>query len=241
MQDRYAGDVGDFGKLGLLKALAGAPGDRLLRVGLIWYLFPNESHNKDGKRTSYAYVQHCDQELHDGLLEISRSPMRSVRLIEEKRFLPDNTRYFSETLGFSGIHFDARSSRRRAWLKAAHDAVSDCDVVCVDPDNGLGTKSVGMLGARGPKYTFFDDLRPLFARGQSLVIYQHRTRTQLRDQWAIRKAQIESVLGADHVITLKHDSRLYFVVPQPNHEAILSQRIAALLAGPWRGCFQEVA
>ena len=41
MQDRYAGDVGDFGKFGLLRHLCGATADdkhgRLEKPGVIWY------------------------------------------------------------------------------------------------------------------------------------------------------------------------------------------------------------
>lgn len=50
MQDRYAGDVGDFGKLGLLRKIAG----RGFRIGVNWYhTFKPEEHGRgDGKYTS---------------------------------------------------------------------------------------------------------------------------------------------------------------------------------------------
>ena len=44
VQDRYVGDVGDFGKYGLLRALCG--GD--LTLGVVWYLYPDEEANNDG-------------------------------------------------------------------------------------------------------------------------------------------------------------------------------------------------
>jgi hypothetical protein len=55
MQDRYAGDIGDYVKLGLLRAIlaereASSP-DR--KLGVAWYRFPDETHNQDGKHTSY--------------------------------------------------------------------------------------------------------------------------------------------------------------------------------------------
>jgi hypothetical protein len=48
MQDRYVGDVGDFGKYGLLRSLAAD-----LSLGVVWYLGPEESHNADGKHIGY--------------------------------------------------------------------------------------------------------------------------------------------------------------------------------------------
>ena len=40
MQDRYTGDIGDYGKLGMLRYLAAAG----LRVGVNWYRTPDEDH-----------------------------------------------------------------------------------------------------------------------------------------------------------------------------------------------------
>ena len=50
MQDRYTGDIGDYGKLGLLRCLAAAG----LRVGVHWYRTSDEDHNEDGKFTQYV-------------------------------------------------------------------------------------------------------------------------------------------------------------------------------------------
>ena len=45
MQDQYVGDIGDFGKYGLLRHLTGMRGDAApedaLRLGVVWYLFPD--------------------------------------------------------------------------------------------------------------------------------------------------------------------------------------------------------
>ena len=48
MQDRYTGDIGDFAKYGLLRALIGKR-----KLGVAWYLFPDENHNADGKHINY--------------------------------------------------------------------------------------------------------------------------------------------------------------------------------------------
>jgi hypothetical protein len=44
MQNRYAGDISDFGKLGLLRQLSKTG----LSVGVNWYLTPDGTHNGDG-------------------------------------------------------------------------------------------------------------------------------------------------------------------------------------------------
>ena len=49
MQNRYTGDIGDYSKLGLLRALQSAG----FSIGLNWYLTPDETHNNDGGHTKY--------------------------------------------------------------------------------------------------------------------------------------------------------------------------------------------
>ena len=54
MQDRYGGDLSDFLKLGLSRWLV-APSFEVPpnRLGVVWYLTPDESHNADGKHVAY--------------------------------------------------------------------------------------------------------------------------------------------------------------------------------------------
>ena len=53
MQNRYVGDVGDFAKYALLRRLAGSLEERPIRLGIVWCLYPDESHNSDGSHVSY--------------------------------------------------------------------------------------------------------------------------------------------------------------------------------------------
>lgn len=77
MQNRYTGDVGDFGKYALLKALAGDD----LRLGVHWYLNADEESNTDGRFTDYPKLRECDPALYDGLHAIVRSGNRCVAVV----------------------------------------------------------------------------------------------------------------------------------------------------------------
>lgn len=71
MQDRYVADVGDFGKYGLLRCLAGITCETKkdkLKLGVIWYLTPSCLGNpNDGKHLYYLDNQtkfkDCDEPL----------------------------------------------------------------------------------------------------------------------------------------------------------------------------------
>jgi hypothetical protein len=166
MQDRYAGDVGDFVKLGLLRHLSvpddvGGPG---LAVGLNWYLAPDETHNADGKHVAYlrptnshhASLAACDAELMACLQRVVRCE-RSVSAIGVSGALPPEAAVHSErldpTLGFPG---------RLAWHERALASLASCDVVLVDPDNGIRQRA-----ARGRihKYALLSELADYASRG----------------------------------------------------------------------------
>ena len=96
MQDRYAGDVGDFGKLGMLRCME----DFGLKVGINWYLVGDESHNNDGKHIGYLEdekYQGCDDELLASLHRMVEQGERSVVEIEKLELL-STKKYYHERI-----------------------------------------------------------------------------------------------------------------------------------------------
>jgi hypothetical protein len=74
-ENRYTADMGDYVKFGILRALL--PGYRL---GTIWCLYPDESHNSDGRHIPYLSQpdrwRHHDPVLFDSLGQIVNSGQR---------------------------------------------------------------------------------------------------------------------------------------------------------------------
>jgi hypothetical protein len=253
MQDRYAGDIGDFLKLGLLRALscaaAGLPG---LRVGVVWYLVPDESHNQDGRHVAYLdtsrplsdRLRRCDPDLYDRLARLVASGARSVEALEGSGVLPENSRTAPEVLSFASIGATsasgriARVARRAAWLESAVSATAGCDVVFLDPDNGIAAEGARPHLLPAIKYAFAQELLPFLDREQSVIVYQHADRsTNVRTQ-AQRKLQLlQSVLGVDPigaVRSLRGPCRLFLVVPAAQHRDQLERRLEAMTQrGPW--------
>src|ERR1700679_1259854 len=111
MQDRYFGDVGDFGKYGLLRVLSGSEGGPNLKLGVVWYLFPDENHNADGKHLGYLRrirdYRPCDEQLfrllHSLIFDENGQLIESARKIknaETSGLLPEGTRFYGEPLAF---------------------------------------------------------------------------------------------------------------------------------------------
>jgi hypothetical protein len=112
-----------------------------------------------------------------------------------------------------------RLAHRRQWLEGALKTTEGCDLVFFDPDNGLEVQSTKAHQDKGPKFVFYDELKPFWQRGQSLVIYQHKNMHQKADvQIAERKAELKEQLGFNGEVEAhyfpKFGGRIFFVVEQ---------------------------
>ena len=173
MQDRYAGDIGDFGKFGLLSALEKTG----FSIGINWYkaLPPSSEYKKDGSfksadgrhRIKEEYYP-CDEVLAKKLFAISKSDSRSIDALENAMLLKNPT-YFHDT-----VPVDCREQ----WHRKALDTLTDCNLVFLDPDNGLLVKSIKESSPKSVKYVFDRELSEYIKRGQSVVLYNHRPRKQ---------------------------------------------------------------
>ena len=251
MQNRYAGDLGDFLKLGLLRWLVAPTVDAPPhRLGVVWYLAPDESHNADGKHVAYLDPQSAagrqlrplDPDLYDRLAAMVAGGERSVAQIEASGVLPAGSRTFGEVLQFGDLKPSAtaaRVERRRAWVRGALRATADCSVVFVDPDNGLRRSDHPMRPHRSKseKHAYLDELGGFVERGQSIVAYHHADRSAtVPIQAARRMADAAEELGVEPLAAVRASrgtTRLFLVVPAPAHREHLRSRLHDLERSPW--------
>lgn len=86
MQNKYVGDVGDYGKYGLLRSLFSK--DDSYRLGVVWYLVPNEREKTDGRHIDYllqSTYRNCYPKLFEILQNIIKTGNRSISQIENAR------------------------------------------------------------------------------------------------------------------------------------------------------------
>lgn len=173
MQDRYAGDIGDYVKLAILRALR--PDHKL---GVAWWLFPDEIHNADGRHIGYLDQpdrwRRFDPNLFDGLKRLVNSGQRRVVALQAENFLSD-TLFFDEQIPVVGRSADRRQARE-LWFRRVLETVKDCDLVFLDPDNGLETKSFDSGAAKAGKSVSLAELQALRRPNRTVVVYHHQTR-----------------------------------------------------------------
>jgi hypothetical protein len=161
MQDRYAGDVGDFGKFAVLRALAA---DRTL--GVCWYRCSGAGEsNNDGRHVAYLdqpeKFRHLDERAFDAMHAVVRNE-RSLAALERCNLLPGAT--------YHGEEVPRARAARTTWFARLSKTVDDCDLVFTDADNGFEWSTLS------PKCVARAEARALRRRGRALLLYHHQTR-----------------------------------------------------------------
>lgn len=237
MQDAYAGDIGDYGKLALLRTIARTS---LLRLGVHWWRAAASPNQRDGRFVGYLTSPEGekryrvpDPELYDGLRSLVVSGRRSVPGLQGLALLPKETRYFGELLSYAGVRLESREAHRSAWLARSLDALDGSDVLLLDPDNGLETDSVSIRRIGALKYVFRQEAEVL-AKGRSLILYQHIARNgDARTQIARRLRVLGEKPGPFAVQHHRGTSRAYLFFPRPEHRPVLQHAVEVLIAR-WR-------
>ena len=166
MKNQYVGDINDYRKYGLLRAIQSVGA---FRLAVAWMLTPDDASN-DGNLTAYLDQPDKWSRFDPGLFAALRASLvsnreRGVGLIEEAG-LVDNTTFFSETVP------DDRGGRAH-WFNNLLLAVDSSDLVFLDPDNGLEIQSKPLGAKNSSKFLFYQEVASLWAEGKSLLVYQH--------------------------------------------------------------------
>lgn len=240
MQNRYTGDIGDYSKLGLLRALQSAG----FTIGLNWYLTPDETHNSDGRHVDYLHQDEyraCDSDLWLGLKAIVDGENREVCNMENDDIL--QATFFSECLDFRGKKKVKRIERRAEWFAKSLDVMAGKDIVCVDPDNGLVVPSAKGRPKEN-KYVLPEELARYYAQGSTVVYYQHKARRKDPFYTDQLKALLrrEDLPGASGLALMfeKVSQRYYMFIIQPRHREMVEKSVQDMLSTSWGDHFRQL-
>jgi hypothetical protein len=213
VKNQYFGDVGDYFKYALLRR-AEATG---LRLGVIWMLTDNDG-SADGGRREYlarpdAY-RRLDPTLYEAMQRWDADGIRDVGALERSGLL--SATFFSEP-----VSDDAAA--RAATLHRAVERMAGADVVFLDPDNGLQIRSCRYGARRSSKFVYWSELRALWARGHSIVVYQHLPRVSRPVYLAMRAEEFAEALGVGQLLVINSVGNLFFGAVQPRHRGAFDQ------------------
>lgn len=168
MKDQYAGDVGDYVKLALLRALSIGH-----KLGVAWYLTSDEHEKNDGRHVGYLdhererHWRLLDPKLYDQLRQIVHDGRRKVSALEQG-LIEGDVRYYSRLLLSPSERFD--------WFEKLKTSFEDRDFVFVDPDNGIEPAGYKPGRKKSIKSVTLAEIETLVRPQRPLLVYHHQTR-----------------------------------------------------------------
>jgi hypothetical protein len=196
MRHEYAGDIGDYVKYALLRAICAAMPQ--IRLGVVWYLTDHTEHGNDGRLRPHltgSGWEALDPQLLTELRQLSTLPGGiTLEGIQQSTVLPVGTVFVSEPMPEPRVPASARPQARAAWFDRTVQAVAQCDLVFLDPDNGLEVTSVPAKAPRAGKYATASEVAALLSARAGVILYQHGARTT----WPVQRDRVLSRLADAH-------------------------------------------
>jgi len=226
MKNQYFGDVNDFGKYGVLRALA----DAGLSIGVCWLLTADDA-GGDGELRRYlskpSRWRNYDAGLYDILQRLQQPGVSRNVTCADKWGLVQGATFFDEIL-------TDNIDQRNDYFRTALAALRRCDVLFFDPDNGIEVPSTGR-GRRGSaKYIYWSELHEAYENGHSLLVYQHFPRVERTRFVPFLADRLRDEIGAPRVEGFATSHVAFFLVHQAGHSAAIEKAVETVQS-KWSG------
>lgn len=157
--------------------------------------------------------------------------------------MPKNTVYYSNPLNFhitynkqTKLHKENRIQLRTQWLTEAVNSVKKCNVIFLDPDNGLEIKSVSKLSQiKSGKFAYYLEVKKFFENKKTCVIYHHLNRNSTHhEQMQYRAKELKNMVPHDSVVFAlrfyPYSPRAYFILTNKKEATKIRQKIKGFLS-----------
>ena len=235
MKNQYVGDIGDYGKYGLLRFLASYG----IKIGVNWFLTENDG-STDGKFTTYLKNpadRVYDPELFDALQNIADHPDKTVKMIKQAGIIPD-AEFFGEMLKSSSLKADAREWNRRLWFNNSTLMLGNAELIFADPDNGISYRKKAKT-KDSEKFILPEDVAEYYNSGRNVVYYCHKGRRK-QEAWEQAKAEIRNHIRDAQILAVtfhRGTQRSYIFVLHPDCYMKYEKIITAFLDSEWGSMF----
>lgn len=235
MKNQYVGDIGDYGKYGLLRFLL----QKGIRIGINWYLTEDDG-SSDGKFTGYLKKPEnrvFDPELFDKLREICSCQDKTVQMVEESGLLPKAV-FYDMLLMSRNLKHSMRERSRQIWFRESILLLEDAELIFADPDNGISfSKNPKTKGSE--KYILPEEIREYYDAGKNVVFYCHKGRRRT-EEWENIKEEIRRYVRDAQILAVtchKGTQRSYIFVLHPDCYLRYAELLEAFLKTEWNAFF----
>jgi hypothetical protein len=171
MKNQYVGDINDFKKYGLIEAISRVFGSKVL---FVWML--TSSHDGDWNKTAYLDQPAKYQALSPGIFDVLKKIVENrereiddnidnILALEKNPLFKDYT--------FINDFLKDNADEREKYFKNVYDKAKNCDLIFLDPDNGIEVQSHEYGKKQSSKYVYWREIETLTGMKKDILIYQH--------------------------------------------------------------------
>lgn len=226
VKNQYVGDVNDFCKYGILRALTAGGAT----TSTVAWMLTEDDLSRDGRKLAYlqtpARWRAADPDLFDRMARLVTSGARTVAAVEAAGILPQ-ARFHADVV-------PRRVDERRTHFGRTLEIARGSELLFFDPDNGLEASSCGPGRAGSEKYLLWSELVAAYRAGHSVLVYQHFPRRERAEYVRATAERIAERTGSAAVLAFRTSSVVFFLAAQ--RDAADSYRSRALVvASQWKG------
>ena len=239
MKNQYFGDIGDYGKYGLLRFLAG----HNVTIAINWYLTKDDLSN-DGNIRGYLTKEKdriYDPDLFEVLKTMCDQNKKDIYSFAALGMIP-GARYFDIPVEpvLSTLTVSEKRAVRKQWHQEALAVCDGVDLVFLDPDNGLrsGTPTAKKDAV---KFVYSSEVADYYGRGQDVVYYCHKGR-RTDAQWEKTKYIMQEQCPSAVLMGITYHrgtQRSYIFVVHPEREKLYRDLLNDFLKTAWSDCFTD--
>ena len=199
-------------------------------LGVAWYLYPDESHNSDGKHINYLdqlqIWRDKDPRVFDQLKELVSADKRSTRHVVDSGVI-DARSVAGEPLLCESPSFRHRDRWRKEWFDRTLHTLSDCSIVFIvfaDPDNGFCDDSKFRYSSRKywKRLPVVEAIK--LADRRTAIFYHHNTRMRGGHDYE-NQFWLARLPGATFAVKVRaYSVRTFFVLNATEEHVALAQQ-----------------
>ena len=214
MKNQYVGDIGDYGKFGLLRFLT----NHGIKIGINWYLTENDG-SSDGRYTGYLNRSEeaiYDSELFKSLQKIAFRSDKTVRMIEDANIIP-GAEFYGQILTSRTLEADERELNRRLWFNNAALVFENAELIFIFPE----------------------EICRYYNSGKNVVFYCHKGRRK-QEAWEQTKASIQDYIRDAQILAVtchRGTQRSYIFVLHPDCYHKYNRILKDFLISDWGKMF----
>ena len=100
-----------------------------------------------------------------------------MHAIEKAAKLP-NAVFVSDPVPCKVRPFSRRPAERSQWLKGIKTKLQNCNLLFLDPDNGIASERLRLTRRRAGKSVTIEEIQALQESNRAMVVYHHQTRSR---------------------------------------------------------------